>query len=431
MVFIRNGEIVEDEELPQSSAGRTISAVPRASSEHPAEVDVEQQAEQQPLVAVSNAAATSTSVNQQYGATAPTSTEQLLLPPGLTEEDGVVVGTPIAQPPVGTAIGFRRGVVVDDFDDWDDAEQHTRCAVLCCGTCCPCCLGDPCTTSWRRNFSASWFQSFCGIMATLQVIVFVVECGIAGSQFNLSNWCNIEGDLLKDMGAKDPAKIVHDYQLYRLFSSVMVHSGFLHIMWNLFAQMACCWLFETGLGLLGDFRASNDNEQEEIELHRVSEGWGFRRTAVIYWTSGVAGGLLGCCLAPDRICCGASGALMGLFGARVADILSRWNPESALELSGQKTNLCSLLFQISFLAAFGLGDSKVDNWGNVGGLVTGVMMGSYFFFSDQVKVVDPTVRTVFQKAFPGLCLAMVLGISGVLAYMLFSDIVVPAENSLT
>ena len=35
------------------------------------------------------------------------------------------------------------------------------------------------------------------------------------------------------------------------------------------------------------------------------------------------------------------------------------------------------------------------------GLVTGVMMGSYFFFSDQVKVVDPTVRTVFQKAFPG------------------------------
>jgi len=59
------------------------------------------------------------------------------------------------------------------------------------------------------------------------------------------------------------------------------------------------------------------------------------------------------------------------------------------------------------------------------------MMGSYFFFSDQVKVVDPTVRTVFQKAFPGLCLAMVLGISGVLAYMLFSDIVVPAENSLT
>ena len=64
-----------------------------------AEVDVEQQSEQQPLVTVSNAAgmhsnaaaelngwasATSTSVNQQYGATAPTSTEQLLLPPGLT-----------------------------------------------------------------------------------------------------------------------------------------------------------------------------------------------------------------------------------------------------------------------------------------------------------------------------------------------------------
>ena len=35
------------------------------------------------------------------------------------------------------------------------------------------------------------------------------------------------------------------------------------------------------------------------------------------------------------------------------------------------------------------------------GLVTGVMMGNYFFFSDQVKVVDPTMRTVFQKAFPG------------------------------
>ena len=59
---------------------------------------------------------------------------------------------------------------------------------------------------------------------------------------------------------------------------------------------------------------------------------------------------------------------MGLFGARAADILARWNPESALELSGQKTNLCSLLFQISFLAAFGLGDEKVDNWGNVGGV---------------------------------------------------------------
>jgi len=430
MVFIRNGEIVEADQ--PAVLGRPTSTGPPASdrSRFPG---ADHQSERQPIRSTT-AASGPRSATARYGA-ANSSTEQLLLAPGLTDEEGVVVGTPIEQAPMGTAIGFRRGAVVDDFDDWDDLEQHTRCAVLCCGTCCPCCLGDPCTATWRRNISASWLQSFCGVVASLQVIVFMVECGLAANGHNLTKWLNIEGEVLEDLGAKDPAKIVHHFQLWRLMAAVMLHSGFVHLVWNLFAQMTSCWLFETGLGLLNDYRSGahdNDPDHEEVELHRVGEGWGFRRTAIIYWSSGVTGGLLGCCLAPHRVCVGASGALMGLFGARAAEILSRWDSrEDVADLSGQKTDLCGLVFQVCLLAAFGMGDSKVDNWANAGGFLTGVAMGCFYFFGDQVKVVDPTMRTVFQRAFPGLCLACVLGFSGVSAYFLFTNVAIPAQNHLT
>eukprot|EP00658_Telonema_sp_P-2_P041384 TRINITY_DN2959_c0_g1_i1.p1 TRINITY_DN2959_c0_g1~~TRINITY_DN2959_c0_g1_i1.p1 ORF type:complete len:447 (-),score=70.42 TRINITY_DN2959_c0_g1_i1:335-1675(-) len=354
---------------------------------------------------------------------------ELLLPPGPTGEEGVYVGKPVVHPPQGIPIRERRS----DYDDFDDDEVHTRCVMLCCGTCCPCCLGDPCTSRWCNNLFNSWCKSFSGIAALAQVVLYLTAMGIAESHQNLSRWGRIEGDLLMDMGAKDPARIVHHYQVYRLLTAPFLSGALIQLIWNVFFLMSSCWLFETGQGVLGDVTSQDlhmDEDGDEIQLHRVSQGWGWWRACCIYSISAVAGGLLGCFFSPHRVCVGSSGAIIGMFGARMAEVFSKWQEESADVISHQKTEFCSLLFQMSLVAAYGCGDSHVDNWGNLGGFVAGLMTGAYFCLQEQYTIVDPSVKTVFQRTFPALCLCGVFASIGVLALLLFFQVgpQVPSAN---
>ena len=43
--------------------------------------------------------------------------------------------------------------------------------------------------------------------------MFVYGCAVAGSHHELSSWGNIRDNTLVDLGAKDPASIVHEYQV--------------------------------------------------------------------------------------------------------------------------------------------------------------------------------------------------------------------------
>merc|ERR1712166_1134333 len=116
-----------------------------------------------------------------------------------------------------------------------------RCAAMCWGGCCPCCLGDPCTSAWFKNVVSSWLKSFCGYAATAQVILLLVSLCIAQSKHELTSWGNIHGEMLMSMGAKDPAHIVHEFQFYRLIAALFLSTGLLQMCWNVFFLMTTCW----------------------------------------------------------------------------------------------------------------------------------------------------------------------------------------------
>ena len=90
-------------------------------------------------------------------------------------------------------------------------------------------------------------------------------------------------------GANEGVRIVLQHEYWRLFTSVFVHGGFIHLavnMWSLFV-----------IGPL---------------VERIYGNWAF---AVLYVAAGIGGAIASVAASPVRIGVGASGAICGLLGA--------------------------------------------------------------------------------------------------------------------
>ena len=90
--------------------------------------------------------------------------------------------------------------------------------------------------------------------------------------------------------------------------------GLLHIACNLYVQML--------VGL------------------RCEAEWGFATTAVVYAASGVGGNLASASLSPLTMAVGASGAIVGLVGARAAQLAAEWESRPPAERSAQAWQVC-------------------------------------------------------------------------------------------
>ena len=101
------------------------------------------------------------------------------------------------------------------------------------------------------------------------------------------------------MSSATPLMVAPRWQLWRLATPMVLHAGPLHIIMNMYVQL-----------LLGI--------QCETE-------WGTRKTAAIYVASGVGGALASAVASPTSIGVGASGAIVGLLGARLARLVTEWH----------------------------------------------------------------------------------------------------------
>ena len=153
--------------------------------------------------------------------------------------------------------------------------------------------------------------------------------------------------------------------------------------------MTLGWMLETGIGIV-----------DATEM-LVRAPWGWRRTALLYWVSGITGGLVGCVMAPEVASVGASSALMGLVGARMAGLGVMW---TRMPVAMRSVEGFQYLFWTIFIFCFGLGNNSVDNWGHLGGLIAGVLAGIYVFMSEEHVGCDANELTFLQKAMPPLCL---------------------------
>eukprot|EP01027_Heterolobosea_sp_BB2_P014382 GEZU01020663.1.p1 GENE.GEZU01020663.1~~GEZU01020663.1.p1 ORF type:complete len:196 (+),score=53.62 GEZU01020663.1:183-770(+) len=153
------------------------------------------------------------------------------------------------------------------------------------------------------------------------------------------------------MGAKYAPYIKHKWQVYRYVVPIIMHAGIIHIFVNLILQ------FRLGLVL-------------EME-------WNWWRMIIVYITSGIGGNLLSCVAKPWDIGVGASGALLGVIGAKLAHIICTWHQ------TDKTMRIMNVIqYSIFLVITFAFGFSKYVDWAaHLGGLVVGFFLGLVLFWN--------------------------------------------------
>lgn len=169
------------------------------------------------------------------------------------------------------------------------------------------------------------------ILTAINIIVFILMTLAGGST---------KRSVLILFGAKVNELILQG-QYWRLFTSMFIHIGFLHLAFNLYA-----------LWILGSF---------------CEERFGRWRFLFIYLLSGI-GGSLASFYFTDALSAGASGAIFGIMGALVS---YTWK-QPQLWKSGFGKNLIVI---IVINLVFGLVQPQIDISAHLGGLILGLIIG--------------------------------------------------------
>ena len=166
------------------------------------------------------------------------------------------------------------------------------------------------------------------VLIGINVVVFLLTLSGGGNVLSGSG-----GSDIYDRFALIPAAVAHG-EWYRLFTSMFLHFGFLHIAFNMWALLVIGTPLEQMLGRLRFF--------------------------VLYVLGGLGGSLLSFVNGPvDEFAAGASGAIFGLFGAFY--VIGRRRGLDTAPIVGLIA--INLVFSFTF--------SGIDWRGHVGGLVVG------------------------------------------------------------
>ncbi|KAL0317757.1 UNVERIFIED_CONTAM: RHOMBOID-like protein 3 [Sesamum angustifolium] len=146
---------------------------------------------------------------------------------------------------------------------------------------------------------------------------------------------------LQRMGALNWAKVVHQHQGWRLISCIWLHAGVIHLLANMLSLVF--------IGI------------------RLEQQFGFVRIGIIYLLSGFGGSILSSLFIRNRISVGASGALFGLLGAMLSELITNWSI-----YSNKVAALLTLLVIVLINLAVGI-LPHVDNFAHIGGFLTGFL----------------------------------------------------------
>jgi len=205
-------------------------------------------------------------------------------------------------------------------------------------------------------------------------IVFGVETLLGGST---------DIDVLVRMGAK-VAPLIAAGEYWRLFTSMFLHIGVMHLFFNGYALL-----------VIG------------TELERLL---GPGRFSAIYLLSGLFGSLASYALS-DSLAAGASGAIFGIIGALAAFFLVH---RERLGAWGSR-RLANIGIVIVFNLVLGFSQpGRIDNFAHVGGLLAGLALGwvlapRYELDRIRIKVMD---RSNLQRYWPALGLAVLILLGG-------------------
>ncbi|KAG5533764.1 hypothetical protein RHGRI_027821 [Rhododendron griersonianum] len=148
---------------------------------------------------------------------------------------------------------------------------------------------------------------------------------------------------LEKMGALKWEKVVRKHQSWRLISCIWLHAGIIHLVVNMLSLVF--------IGI------------------RLEQQFGFVRIGFIYLLSGFGGSVLSTLFIRNSISVGASGALFGLLGAMLSELITNWSIYS---------NKAAALVTLVVIVVLNLGLGMlpgVDNFAHIGGFLTGFLLG--------------------------------------------------------
>ncbi|MES2417331.1 MAG: rhomboid family intramembrane serine protease [Bacteroidota bacterium] len=161
-------------------------------------------------------------------------------------------------------------------------------------------------------------------------------------------------------------ELVLNGQYWRLITYQFVHGSIFHLFFNMYALAY--------IGLM------------------VEHKLGAKRYLGIYLISGICGGLVSLIYHQTGYMLGASGAIMGLFGAFLALLLSK-----AFERNATKALLISTVFVVAIMLLNGL-KQRVDNAAHLGGLISGFIACYILYnkklFSAKIRVLIVAILTM-------------------------------------
>uniref|UniRef100_A0A803M0H0 RHOMBOID-like protein n=1 Tax=Chenopodium quinoa TaxID=63459 RepID=A0A803M0H0_CHEQI len=148
---------------------------------------------------------------------------------------------------------------------------------------------------------------------------------------------------LMKMGAINWSVIVEHHQRWRLITSIWLHSGLIHILFNMLTLLF--------IGI------------------RLEQQFGFLRIGIIYLVAGIGGNITSCLFYPSHISVGPTSALLGLIGAMYSELITNW---TLYTNKGMAVCTISLMFVINLLLTV---VPHPHNGGPLGGFAVGILLG--------------------------------------------------------
>lgn len=200
---------------------------------------------------------------------------------------------------------------------------------------------------------------------------------------------------LVSLGASFGPLVVVQGEWWRLLTASLLHAGFVHLAFNLWAFWSAGFLTERLFGNAAFL--------------------------VIYVLSAVGGSLVSITLKPLIVAVGASGAIFGVYGALLAFVLTH---RGVLPKPFLMRHRAGLLGFLAYNLAYSVADSRIDLGGHLGGLLTGMAAGWVL----RRDLLQPQVNLGRRRlGAVGLVLLLVVGAFGARARVLRTP-EVRAEN---
>mmetsp|Transcript_13203 Transcript_13203/g.28991 ORF Transcript_13203/g.28991 Transcript_13203/m.28991 type:complete len:381 (+) Transcript_13203:268-1410(+) len=195
---------------------------------------------------------------------------------------------------------------------------------------------------------------FSGVQCLIMILL-LWQCGRA--PMNINPMIGPYPDALSEWGGKNAVLILQDGEWWRLITPILLHAGLLHLVANVAVQVDAGAFFE--------------------------KEWGSVRWLVIYLTSAVASSICSVIFMPQAVSVGSSGAVMGLFGGKLAEVLLRCaerddTDQAKVSHQVRKEQCVAVTCSVVLVMAFSF-IPYVDWAAHLGGLIGGLVVGCFVF----------------------------------------------------